>query len=148
MEKTNAGVVFTDAGVLALLADTSRAGRGGYGYGGYGGEGGGMGGAPFAGFASNAVRTNCVEKMVERNSTDGQFREVRHQVDHLASQLAQCCCDNKVLSAELLGKIDCMQGVLNNLGDTVHKEIQICIDQQTIADLRAQISNDNHHRGG
>jgi len=42
-----------DAGVLALLADTARAGRG-YGW---GGEGYG-GGAPFASLGSNAVRIN------------------------------------------------------------------------------------------
>lgn len=44
-----------DAAVLALLADTNRAGRGGGGYwggGGYGGEGGGYGGLRGAGFTT------------------------------------------------------------------------------------------------
>lgn len=61
--QNNSGVGFTDAGVLALLADTARAGRGG-GY--WGGEGYGPGGyGPFSSPSSTAVRLERNAKATE-----------------------------------------------------------------------------------
>lgn len=70
------GTVGTDtAGILALLADTSRAGRGNF-YG--GGEGGNGGFGPWAGPASNAARIESVGKTVglEANCINGTLESL------------------------------------------------------------------------
>lgn len=112
------GVGFSDAGVLALLADTNRAGRGG-GY--WGGEGGGYGG-PFATPSANAVRINrnsaqladearhtdtnrICDRMMDGfgSITQGLFasemrngdrlRDVEREMSANAREAANCCCD-------------------------------------------------------
>ena len=144
------GVGLGDAGVLALLTDTARAGnRGGGGGFGIGGEGGGFLGAPFAGFASNAVRTECNNDLLTRNAIDGQFRESRHDLRHLGDRLAECCCENRVANAEIKGVLSGLQTQIND----IPTKVQICVDQQTIANLNSRIAemqsnSHHHHRGG
>lgn len=118
----NSGVGFTDAGVLALLADTNRAGRGGY----WGGEGGY--GGPYATPSSlqhtlrclsretaqqtDALRdqfnnqnlvaavgalgnaSNAAEQRIADKLSAHEINELRESAD-LARQIAACCCDTQ-----------------------------------------------------
>lgn len=153
------GIGAGDAAVLALLADTSRAGRGGgYGGGGYGGgEGyGGYGyGSSFANLSSNAVRTNAVHDAVSRNGEDAHFfaisgQERSHfdiingqnqsnqlstqaQISQLALQLCQCCGDTKASLGKIEGKLDC-------LGKEIALDISLANANQTKDDLLGQVA--------
>lgn len=148
----------SDAAVLALLADTSRAGRGGgYGGGGYGGEGyGGYGyGSAFANLSSNAVRTNSVHEAVNRNGEDAHFFALSNedrshfnilnqqnqanqlgtqaQISQLALQLCECCGDNKAALGRIEGKLDC-------LGKEIALDIALAAATQTKDDLLGQVA--------
>jgi len=146
------GVGFTDAGVLALLADTARAGRGN-GY--WGGEGGGYGG-PFASPSANAVRLErnnqrledqarhrdsdrICDRMSEGFTTAAQFafqgelrtndriRDLEREMAANAREAANCCCDIKEKVA----------GVESRLA------LQACEDKaQIIAEIKAHESRD------
>ena len=154
----------SDAAVLALLADTSRAGRGGGMYGGGYGEGGGYGGyGLFGGPASNAVRIDRNNDSTLRNGQDAHFFELssqarsdfnllnlqqqnnalatQQQISQLALQLCECCGDNKAALGLIQGRLDCLE-------KSVGHEINICINNQTIADLRAQIAGMNSNGNG
>lgn len=81
--ETSSGVGFSDAGVLALLADTARAGNRG-GFGGWGGEGGG------GGFlAASAIANGTAENA----KIDGVSQKVEDQAD----------CTRGVLASDIAG---------------------------------------------
>lgn len=139
MENSGSGYIGpSDLGTLALAG--GRLGGGYYNRG------------QFAGHSSNAARILANERMIDRNAADGQFREMRHQIGHLGDQLTECCCEARVQNAELLGKIDCIQGQVAGFGAIVHNEVQLCIDSQTINTLRDQLAearaNQGNHGGG
>lgn len=139
-------ILAQDAGILALLADTSRAGYSGYG-GGYGGH--------FGGFSSNAVRTDAVGAQVERNGEDAHFfalsgQERSHfnilnhqgqatqladqaQISQLALQLCQCCNDQKASIGMIEGKLEC-------LGKETALEVLIANTNQDCQDLLGHIA--------
>ncbi|KKK93586.1 hypothetical protein LCGC14_2691420 [marine sediment metagenome] len=151
-----------DAAVLALLADTSRAGRGGMFGGGFGGEGGGFVGSPFASFGSNAVRTNAVNEQVVRNGQDAHFfalsgedrshfnilNQQMHtsqlatqaQISQLALQLCECCGDQKAALGRIEGRLDCVEG-------SIKDEINLCINNQTIVNLQNIIAELRNYDG-
>lgn len=149
------GVGASDAAVLALLADTSRAGRGG-GYGGGYGEGGGYGGyGPFGGPSSNAVRIDRNNDSTIRNGQDAHFFELssqsrsdfnllnlqqqnnalanQQQISQLALQLCQCCGDQKAAIGAIQGKLDCM-------GKDIALDVALLIEKQTNQDLLGQVA--------
>jgi hypothetical protein len=122
MDNGSGGVGFTDAGVLALLADTNRAGRGGFGW----GEGGHGAYGPYASvatlqhgqedlsrqhlyqsditrdqFTAQAARDaigaigaaiNNTEQRLSDRLRDSELNALRESGD-LARQIAACCCD-------------------------------------------------------
>lgn len=142
----NDSIQAQSAGVLALLADTSRAGYGGEGYYSHGN---------FGELNANAVRTDAVLDDVNRNGEDAHFfalgsEERKHfdilngqsqsdqlaeqaQISQLALQLCRCCNDRKASLGVIEGKLEC-------LGKEAALEILIANANQDCEDLLGQIA--------
>lgn len=153
-------IMAQDAGVLALLTDTSRAGYGSYGY----------GHGSFGNLSANAVRTDRVSDAVDRNGGDAHFfalssQERSHfnilnrqtqenqlaeqmQVSQLALQLCRCCNDQKFELGKIEGRIECLGAetahllILANVNQDCQDLLgQIAAQQNT---MNATQSNDQH----
>jgi len=139
MDTTPGGSIGTgDAAVLALLADTARAGRGGgWGVGGWGGEGGGYGSA--YGNIANAVRLDRNAQQTEdqadctRNLFGQAFSSIQNAFENGTRDRQQAALSSQITNGEFRISDRLRDTELNSVRESADLARQIaacCCDTQ------------------
>lgn len=90
----------------------------------------------------NARLDNLANQNIQQNllnRLDSDFMNLSSKQEAIQTQLAQCCCDQKVAAAELNAKVDALGVEVRTQSDLLYNRIADKIDANKIKDLETEL---------